>query len=117
MEEIIQRLKKENFINEQRFAQAFVHDKFLFNKWGKIKIRNALAAKNIPDSIITEALQTIDEQEYLKTLEKLAKQKLKSLQKETDKQKLKSKILRYLSSKGYEFEKIKSIVDEIIENQ
>ena len=35
---ILEFLQKNNFINEQRYAQFYARDKFRFNKWGKQKI-------------------------------------------------------------------------------
>ena len=65
---IIELLKKENFINEERYALGFVKDKFNYNKWGKLKIKAHLKAKNIPGELIKQALDTIDNEIYIKTL-------------------------------------------------
>ena len=44
-DDIINTLIDNNFINEQRYAEAFVKDKFRFNHWGRIKISLMLRAK------------------------------------------------------------------------
>ena len=67
-EKIIKTLIKENFINEERYASAFVKDKFRYNKWGKVKITAHLKAKHIPPAIISRALGSIDNELYIKTL-------------------------------------------------
>ena len=66
-EKIIDVLVRENFINETRYAAAFVKDKFRYNKWGKIKISANLKFKKIPSDIIAEALDSIDNETYMKT--------------------------------------------------
>ncbi len=67
-EKIIGILIKENFINESRYAAAFVRDKFKYNKWGKIKIESHLRVKKLPPDIISSALNSIDNEQYVKLL-------------------------------------------------
>ena len=63
-DEVVTTLSDEGFFNEQRFAIAFVRGKFRINKWGKIKIKSELFAKQIPSDLIDLALNEIDDQEY-----------------------------------------------------
>src|SRR5665648_1146820 len=67
-DKIIRLLIRDNFINEKRFARAFVKDKFIYNRWGKIKISSQLRAKKIPGDIILTALDVIDNDLYENTL-------------------------------------------------
>ncbi|HUX58879.1 MAG TPA: regulatory protein RecX [Bacteroidales bacterium] len=98
---IISRLQKENFINETRYATAFVRDKFNYNKWGKIKISAHLRKKNIPGDVIKTALDSIDDEAYKKLLENLIKGHKRSVKAKTQYE-LKAKLLRYGLSKGFE---------------
>jgi regulatory protein len=100
-EKIIGVLIKENFINEERFAQAFVKDKFNYNKWGKVKITAHLRAKNIPGEIIRTALHAIDNELYKKTLRELISGHRRFV-KAKNQYDLKAKLLRYGLSKGFE---------------
>ena len=68
-EKIIEALVNDDFINEQRYAQFFAHDKFKFNKWGKIKIAYELRLKKIPITIINSAINGIDMDAYFTILE------------------------------------------------
>ena len=61
---ILATLEKDNFLNETRYAASFARDKLKFNKWGKMKIRYALSGKQIPEEIIVQALEEIDEEYY-----------------------------------------------------
>lgn len=74
---IIDRLQDEGFINEERYCRAFVNDKLRFNRWGRVKIRAALYEKRLPREYITQAIEQIDEEQYMQTLRDLiaAKQK------------------------------------------
>ena len=78
-EKIISYLLEEKFIDEKRFAIAYVKDKFRYNKWGKIKIRIMLRQKKIPNYLIEEALNEIDEDAYQEMLVKLKNDKEKNL--------------------------------------
>jgi regulatory protein len=98
---IIQLLKNENFINEERYAFAFVKDKFRYNKWGKLKIAAHLRSKNVSDEVIRKALDSIDEETYRNTIENIISTHRHSV-KAKNQYDLKAKLLRYGLSKGFE---------------
>lgn len=98
---IISTLIEENFINEKRYAKAFVRDKFSHNKWGKVKIEAQLKAKDIPAEITADALGEIDIKEYMKVINNLIASHRRSV-KSNNQYELKGKLLRYGLSKGFE---------------
>ena len=98
---IINTLIKENFINEVRYAEAFVRDKFRYNKWGRVKIAAHLRTKQIPGEIIKSALDSIDNEVYNKTMREIIFSHRKSV-KAKNQYDLKGKLLRYGLSKGFE---------------
>ena len=110
---IIEKLEKEKFIDEYRFAGFYVRDKFKFNKWGKIKIEFELKARQIPAEIIKESLDAIDEDQYRETCEILMTQKLNSLKGE-DPYKIREKLVRFAQSKGFEADLVFSLSEKII---
>ncbi|TCV09622.1 regulatory protein [Sphingobacterium alimentarium] len=101
VENIIAELITENFLNEERFAKAFVRGKFRIKKWGKVKIIQHLKAKRISSPLIKIALREIDLDEYEENLDTLIQKKIGS---QADSLSLseKAKLMRYLQSKGYE---------------
>ena len=113
--QIIFELINEKFIDEQRYADAFASDKFQFNKWGKIKINFALKKKQINETFIQNALDKIDEEEYLTTITELIHFKINTT-KEQNFLKFKNKIYRYIFSKGFEAEIFSSKVNLLLEN-
>lgn len=98
---IVNTLVKENFINEKRYAKAFVRDKFRYNKWGKVKIAANLKAKGITGDIIETALGEIDNKEYADLIKNLIVSHRKTI-KAKNQYDLKGKLLRYGLSKGFE---------------
>jgi regulatory protein len=98
---IIDILIKENFLNETRYAAAFVKDKFKYNKWGKLKIAAHLKLKNIPPEIISIALDSIDNELYKKAVNDIITSHRRSV-KAKNQYDLKAKLLRYGLSKGFE---------------
>jgi regulatory protein len=72
---ILAQLIEENYLNEERFAIAFAGGRFRLKKWGRIKIRHELKKRKVSEYCIKKALGQIDEEEYQKTLKKLAGQK------------------------------------------
>ena len=100
-EKIIARLIEEKFIDESRYCRAFVNDKVKFNRWGRIKITAALREKHLPQELIREAIDDIDEQQYLQSLNDVIAIKRKEL-KGKDDFATQQKIIRHAASRGYE---------------
>ena len=61
---VLATLRKARFYDNRRFAEAFVRDKLIYNRWGKRKISLGLRAKRIDSDIIADALDTIDDEDY-----------------------------------------------------
>lgn len=115
-DKIIDLLKKDKFIDEQRYAISFAKEKFRFNKWGKIKIEFTLKQKNIPSDFINNALNEINELDYDSILENELIKKLKTI-KDTDEYTIKTKLIRFALSKGFENGKVFDMVSIILEKE
>ena len=113
---IIDRLTKERYIDNERYARAFVKDKIRYNKWGRRKVQQALWMKRIDNDIQQRVLDEIDEKEYLDVLRPLLKQKRKSIKADSDYE-MNQKLVRFALSRGYTFDIIRQClnVDEIEE--
>ncbi|WP_443943610.1 regulatory protein RecX [Pedobacter sp. AW1-32] len=101
LEEIITELILNNFLNEERFAKQYVSGKFNIKKWGRIKIKQGLKLKGVPEKMIQKALYSMDDDDYSKVLEDLLTKKSQLLT-ESDAFKRKIKLTAYLQSKGFE---------------
>jgi regulatory protein len=112
-EKIINQLMEEKFLDEWRFARLFASGKFRNNKWGKVKITYELLRKNIARNIIEDAIRRIDDNEYLDALKNELVKKQRSIS-ANDESGLKSKLHSFASSKGYEFELINQVLDDMI---
>ena len=99
---IIARLVKERYIDNERYARAFVKDKIRYNKWGRRKVQQALWMKRISDDIQQRVLDEIDEKEYLDVLIPLLKQKRKTIKAKNDYE-LNQKLVRFALSRGFDF--------------
>ena len=113
---VINRLTEERFIDNERYARAFVKDKIRYNKWGRRKVQQALWMKRIDTDIQQRVLDEIDEKEYLDVLRPLLKQKRKSIKAGNDYE-LNQKLVRFALSRGFTFDIIRQClnVDEIDE--
>ena len=111
---VISTLIKENFINDKRYAEAFVKDKYKQNKWGKVKIAAHLRLKNIPSEIIESALATIDDGQYRQTIRDILTSHRRFI-KAKNQFDLKGKLLRFGLSKGIESHILYDILNEMEE--
>ena len=107
---IIDRLIKERYVDDERYARAFVKDKIRYNKWGRRKVQQALWMKRIDADIQQRVLDEIDEKEYLDVLRPLLKQKRKSIKAESDYE-LNQKLLRFALGRGFGFDIIHQCLD------
>jgi regulatory protein len=112
-EKIILHLLQHNFLNEERFAKAFVRGKFSIKKWGKIRIVNELKFRNISAYNINSSLKEINNEDYLETLQKIAEKK-SPLIKESNLFKKRNKLSTFLISKGYESDLVFKTVKALI---
>ena len=107
---IIDRLTKERFIDNERYARAFVKDKIRYNKWGRRKVQQALWMKRIDNDIQQRVLDEIDEKEYLDVLRPLLKQKRKSIKADSDYE-LNQKLMRFALGRGFTFDIIRQCIE------
>ena len=106
---IIARLVKERYIDDERYARAFVKDKIRYNKWGRRKVQQALWQKRIDDDIQRRVLDEIEEKEYLDVLRPLLKQKRKTIKAQSDYE-LNQKLMRFALSRGFTFDIIRQCI-------
>lgn len=114
VDEIIQKLQRENFLNDERYAAAYVKDKFKFNKWGKTKIRYYLRAKGISDADIEKGLEEIDDDKYKALLIKTMKEKARAVKNKKNKFEKMGQIIRFAQNRGFEPELIHRYMDEVL---
>ena len=99
---IEQNLYADNFLNDRRFCEAYVHDKVAYQSWGRLKIQASLRALQLPESEIRSALENIDETAYFDNLRKLIRARKSDPE---------DKRLRFLLQRGFTYEEIKGIRD------
>lgn len=106
-EQVIVHLQAERFVDEGRYCQAFVHDKLLYQGWGRIKMRAQLQARYLPSQAIEQALNNIDEDTYRSVLSRVLESKKRSI-KSSDPQ-AREKLIRFALQRGFTYEEIKEI--------
>lgn len=112
-QKVVENLTDSGFLDEKRYAEAFVHDKVCFDYWGRKKISYTLHCNGIPENLIEDALAQIDEEQYLENLTALLKNKLRS-QTETNPYKLKVALFRYVASRGFESNLAMPVISQLI---
>ncbi len=107
---VMQRLVKERYVDDERYARAFVKDKIRYNKWGRRKVDQALWQKHIDEDIRKRVLDEVDDEEYLGVLRPLLKQKRKSTKANNDYE-LNQKLMRFAMGRGFTFDIIRQCID------
>ena len=110
---VLQRLIDNKFIDDRRYAEAFVRDKMRFSGWGAFKLRAALRNKGIANEIVDEVLCSLNRDDMSERLRDRLERKMRTT-KYTSRYELKSKLMRYGASLGYDFESVAEVVDALI---
>ena len=108
---IIDSLIKEKYLDEFRYARAFVNDKAILQGWGEKKIRYALKAKKVENEAISSALSGLDSDAALDKMSSVLNNKYKAL-KGTEEEKF-AKLYRFAVGRGYSYDNIKKVYDNI----
>ncbi|MCR5313965.1 MAG: RecX family transcriptional regulator [Bacteroidaceae bacterium] len=111
-DEVIQQLVKEHFLDEERYARAFVREKFKFNRWGRIKISLELKRKGIGNFVIEDALEEIPDGDNLETIKTLLSNKKKITKGKNDYD-IRCKLIRFALSRGFSMDEIDKVIDSI----
>lgn len=107
---VMERLIKERYVDDERYARAFVMDKIRYNKWGRRKVEQALWMKCIDKGIQQRVLGEVDDEEYVSALRPLLKQKQRSTKAASDYE-LRQKLIRFALSRGFGFDIIRQCID------
>ena len=107
---VMARLVKERYVDDERYARAFVKDKIRYNKWGRRKVQQALWLKHIDNAIQQTVLDEVGDDEYLTVLKPLLKQKSKSIKAENDYER-NQKLVRFALGRGFTFDIIRQCLD------
>ncbi len=107
---VMERLVKERYVDDERYARAFVKDKVRYNKWGRRKVEQALWQKHIDEDIRQRVLDEVDDEEYLSVLRPLLQQKRKSTKAQSDYE-LNQKLVRFALGRGFTYDVIRQCLD------
>ena len=107
---VMQRLVSERYVDDERYARAFVKDKVRYNKWGRRKVEQALWQKHIDEDIRQQVLDEVDDEEYISVLRPLLKEKRRSTKAANDYQ-LNQKLMRFALGRGFTFDIIRQCIN------
>lgn len=113
-DEIIESLIARKYVDDARFARAYVRDKYRFASWGRRKIFLGLRQKGVDEQLIEQAFDEIDRTEYVKRLAAVLKAKARQLP-ETDSFEARQKLLRLAVGRGYEYELAARVIAKLFD--
>ena len=100
---IMERLVKDRYVDDERYARAFIKDKIRYNKWGRRTVEQALWMKHIDDDIRQRTLDEVDDEEYLSVLRPLLKEKRRTTKASSDYE-LNQKLIRFALGRGFTYD-------------
>lgn len=112
---ITDRLKKEKFLNDERFCRSFINDKARFNKWGETKIRYELKKRNIPEMVFAPILKEFSGDTFELQLQHILKMKAKTVKGKSDYDK-RNKLIRFGLGRGFPMDMVIKNVNKLTGN-
>jgi len=112
MEKILALLKEENYLDDERFARTFASGKFRIKHWGKIRIRHELNSKGLSGDDIMKGLEEIDQEEYMKELERILTGKNKELN-DNDPYRKRKKLISFVLQRGFEYDLVFQVLNSL----
>ena len=108
--QVMAQLVNEHYVDDERFARAFVRDKIYYNKWGRRKVEQALWQKHIDEGIVSEVLGGVDTAVYVDILKPMLKQKRRGTKAQSEYE-LTTKLIRFALSRGFDMDIIRQCID------
>lgn len=103
---IINKLKANNYIDDTRFAEAFIHDKMAFDQWGPHKIKQALRMKQVPEQAWRPIIEGITDVQWHDQLLPVITGKWPTIKAESEYERV-QKVMKYAFGRGYSLETIR----------
>ena len=113
---VLDRLLRERFIDDGRYAEAYVREKSRLSGWGARKIAVQLRQKGVSQGVIAEALKQLDDDVELPRLVEKLRRKMR-LTKYSSAYELRGKLLRYALSLGFDYDMAQRAVEESLAEQ
>ena len=111
---VLDRLVKERFIDDSRYADAYVREKSHLSVWGARKIAMHLRQKGVAKNVIDEALKQLDGEKELSGLVEKLRRKI-PVTKHSTEYELRGKLLRYALSLGFDYDMAIEAVDAAVD--
>lgn len=113
---VLAKLIEMRFIDDSRFAAAYVRDRSRFGGWGTYKIRAGLKAKGVAEEVINEALAQLTEDNSAEQLLRQVERKAPKVKAANDYE-LKTKLIRFALSRGFEYDTVLAVVEQFMKDR
>lgn len=110
---VLDRLIADRFIDDRRYAEAFVREKMNLSGWGRYKIGASLRAKGIPQALVAEAMAQTDGTDMGERLTEILLRRMRTL-KAAAPFDARAKLMRYALSQGYDYETARDCVERCV---
>ena len=109
-ERIMEYLRKAKFVDDERYARAFVKHKIKHNKCGRRQAEQGLRAQHTPEDIRQRVLDEVDESQYKSVLTDLLKSKRRSIKAANDYE-MNRKLIKFALSRGFDYSIVRHCID------
>lgn len=115
-QKVLQRLIADRFIDDRRYAAAFIREKINLSSWGEYKIRTTLRSKGVAEVIINESLAESEGLNNTERLQERLSRKFRTIKADTP-YALKTKLIRYGLSLGFPMDAVIESTEQVLKSQ
>ena len=114
-QKVIEELEEMRYVDDHRFVRAYAHDKVCFSGWGRYKVERGLMMKRLPRTLVGEAMEGVEEEEYHDVACRVTASKLRQLRTDNPDYETKVKVLRHVLQRGFEMDVARRALREVLE--
>jgi regulatory protein len=111
IEVVIERLTRAGLLDDREFARYWVENRLQFKPRGAQALRQELWEKGVPDPIISETIESVDENDAARRVAEEGARRMAHLEPRDFRRKLSV----YMARRGFSYAVIKPLVEEMLE--
>ena len=111
---VLESLKADKFVDDLRYASAYIREKTSISGWGMTKISYMLASKGVDRAIIMDAAKDADPAASARKLETVLRTKYKALSEDPA---ARLKLLRFALGRGYSYDEVRDAVEKVMSGE
>jgi regulatory protein len=111
---VVLEFELQNWLSDERFAEAFTRDKLFISRWAPGKVVAGLRAKGVDVKLARRVVESIAPENPDEAIEAAVRRKVRTFRRFVETPQRKKKILEYLLRKGFDPDAVYRLSDRLL---